>query len=71
MLIVDAGGGTIDISSYAVTGSDPLQVEELFEPQCESKFTRIQFLSSCDAPPRFNVAGWRIRYNKGKEDGIR
>ncbi|KAF9782380.1 hypothetical protein BJ322DRAFT_1010304 [Thelephora terrestris] len=34
VLIVDAGGGTIDISSYVVTGDAPLQVEELFRPEC-------------------------------------
>ena len=36
MLVVDAGGGTIDISSYAVTSNTPLQVEELFQPKCQS-----------------------------------
>ena len=34
VLIVDAGGGTIDISSYVVTEDSPLRVEELFEPKC-------------------------------------
>ncbi|KAF9782375.1 hypothetical protein BJ322DRAFT_1111242 [Thelephora terrestris] len=34
VLIVDAGGGTIDISSYVVTSGAPLQVEELFRPEC-------------------------------------
>ena len=33
MLVVDAGG-TIDISSYVVTNNAPLQVEELFGPEC-------------------------------------
>ena len=35
-LIIDAGGGTIDISTYKVLSNDPLRVEELYEPQCES-----------------------------------
>jgi len=35
-LIIDAGGGTIDISTYKVLGNRPLRVEELYEPQCES-----------------------------------
>ena len=35
VLIVDAGGGTIDISSYVVTEDEPLQVEELFQPECQ------------------------------------
>ena len=34
-LIVDVGGGTIDISSYKVLSNCPLQVEELYEPKCE------------------------------------
>ncbi|KAF9650933.1 hypothetical protein BDM02DRAFT_3127282 [Thelephora ganbajun] len=33
VLIVDAGGGTIDISSYAVLDNAPLQVGELFRPE--------------------------------------
>jgi len=33
-LIIDAGGGTIDISTYKVLNNWPLQVEELYEPKC-------------------------------------
>ena len=36
VLIIDAGGGTIDISAYTVINSRPLQVEELYEPECKS-----------------------------------
>jgi len=36
VLIIDAGGGTIDISTYKVISNGPLQVEELYEPKCES-----------------------------------
>jgi len=36
VLIIDAGGGTIDISTYKVLSNRPLQVEELYEPKCES-----------------------------------
>jgi hypothetical protein len=35
-LIIDAGGGTIDISTYKVLSNGPLRVEELYEPKCES-----------------------------------
>ena len=35
-LIIDAGGGTIDISTYTVLSNGPLRVEELYEPKCES-----------------------------------
>ncbi|KAF9650929.1 hypothetical protein BDM02DRAFT_3213948 [Thelephora ganbajun] len=34
VLIIDAGGGTIDISTYKVLNNGPLQVEELYEPKC-------------------------------------
>ena len=40
VLVVDAGGGTIDISSYAVLDNGPLQVEELFQPKCQ--FVRLR-----------------------------
>ena len=39
-LIIDAGGGTIDISTYKVLGSGPLRVEELYEPKCESDLSQ-------------------------------
>jgi len=35
VLIIDAGGGTIDISTYTVLNHRPLQAEELHEPKCE------------------------------------
>ena len=35
ILVVDAGGGTIDISTYTILDNLPLQVEELYEPDCE------------------------------------
>jgi len=41
-LIIDAGGGTVDISIYRVLGNGPLQVEELYEPSCESGPSRWQ-----------------------------
>ena len=41
VLIIDAGGGTIDISTYKVLNDEPLQVEELYEPECE--FGRLQW----------------------------
>ena len=44
VLIVDAGGGTIDVSSYVVTRNSPLQVEEEFQSQCQ--YTRLQLLTA-------------------------
>ena len=40
-LIIDAGGGTIDISTYKVLSNGPLRVEELHEPKCEPDSTRL------------------------------
>ena len=36
VLIIDAGGGTIDINTYKVLSNGPLHVEELYEPKCGS-----------------------------------
>jgi hypothetical protein len=33
-LIADAGGGTLDISAYAVKGTSPLTIEEIAPPDC-------------------------------------
>ena len=33
-LIADAGGGTLDISSYAIKGTSPLSMEEIAPPDC-------------------------------------
>jgi hypothetical protein len=33
-LVADAGGGTLDISSYAVCGTTPLVMEEIAPPDC-------------------------------------
>ncbi|KAF8843777.1 hypothetical protein BDN67DRAFT_1023775 [Paxillus ammoniavirescens] len=33
-LVADAGGGTLDISSYAVRGTSPLVIEEVAPPDC-------------------------------------
>ncbi|KAG1739210.1 uncharacterized protein EDB91DRAFT_1053992 [Suillus paluster] len=40
-LVADAGGGTLDISSYAVRGTNPLVIEEVAPPDCENAVTRI------------------------------
>ena len=34
VLVVDAGGGTLDVSSYTVNSTSPLKVEEFHEPKC-------------------------------------
>ncbi|KAG8903284.1 hypothetical protein FRB99_003525 [Tulasnella sp. 403] len=35
IIVADAGGGTIDVSSYHVTSGSPLRVQEATEAQCE------------------------------------
>jgi hypothetical protein len=37
-LVADAGGGTLDISSYAVRGTTPLVMEEIAPPDCSLSF---------------------------------
>jgi len=46
VLIIDAGGGTVDISTYVVISNGPLHVEELYEPTCESAPSRYQVFRS-------------------------
>ena len=46
-IVADAGGGTLDISSYAIRGTAPLVIEEIAPPDCE--YMRF----------RANVAGFR------------
>jgi len=46
VLIIDAGGGTIDISTYTVLSIGPLQVEELYEPECELDELRCRIFHS-------------------------
>lgn len=33
-IVADAGGGTLDISSYAIKGTSPLVIEEIAPPDC-------------------------------------
>ena len=34
-MIIDAGGGTVDISAYSFTSTTPLSVEEIAAAECE------------------------------------
>ena len=67
VLIVDAGGGTIDISSYLVTDNLPLQVKELFQSKCRSACPRLP-MRLLTYYARF-IAGRRIRHREGKGGG--
>ena len=33
-IVADVGGGTLDVNTYEVTHTRPLQVEEMVEPDC-------------------------------------
>jgi hypothetical protein len=48
-LIADAGGGTLDISSYAIKGTHPLVMEEIAPPDC--KLARLD----CSTIPKLNL----------------
>ena len=65
-LIIDAGGGTIDISTYKVLNTRPLRVEELYEPQCESDPSQGQ--AFYNAHYRHGTR-WRACYGEGNSDG--
>lgn len=39
--MVDAGGGTLDISSYAIKSTSPLLIEEIAPPDCTSSFRSL------------------------------
>ena len=34
-MILDAGGGTVNISSYAFTSKEPFRASEIAPPSCE------------------------------------
>jgi hypothetical protein len=46
-MIIDAGGGTVDISTYTFTSATPIKVKEIAIPACKC-------LHSLDVP--FNLA---------------
>lgn len=35
-MIIDAGGGTVDLSTYLFTGMTPVSAEEIAAPTCKS-----------------------------------
>ena len=45
MVIVDAGGGTVDISSYSRNQEG--NFEEIAPPQCSLNFFRLQYFENC------------------------
>ena len=47
IMVVDAGGGTVDISSYAFKSAAPLSVEETAAPDCRRGHCGILKASRC------------------------
>ena len=48
--MADAGGGTLDISSYAIKSVSPLLIEEIAPPDCTSSSFLSRFVSN---PPSY------------------
>ena len=67
-MIIDAGGGTIDISAYTVLDNGPLRVEESYEPQCESCQSSSQMLLFDSFHFRF-TARRGVCHGEGESDG--
>ena len=44
-MIIDAGGGTVDISSYSFLSMSPLSVEEVTAADCELPLRHIWLVS--------------------------
>lgn len=62
-LVADAGGGTLDISSYAVRATTPLVMEEIAPPDCPSSSTLPDVCSPYSCFRRFCWVG--LRQSKG------
>lgn len=48
--MADAGGGTLDISSYAIRGTSPLVIEEIAPPDCTSALLPSFFFNLTRSP---------------------
>ena len=70
VLIIDAGGGTIGISTHRVLSNEPLRVEELHEPKCEPDPSRLQVFPFDNIHFRFDPRR-RACNRKGNSDGTR
>ena len=49
VLVVDAGGGTVDVSSYTVDSTTPLKVVEFHEPKCNGLICNLTHWTDRDA----------------------
>ena len=73
-MVIDAGGGTIDISSYTVNSASPLEVEEFCEPTCNVPYLFIEPVGLTGKPGFYQggevVAARATAYAEGKLDII-
>lgn len=44
-MIVDAGGGTVDLSTYTFAEAKPIEIEEIAPPGCKPSINRVLSLS--------------------------
>lgn len=62
--MVDAGGGTIDVSAYVVEKVQKLSVKELFAPECE--ISRLTYFYTSELASNRSDAWICNRYEKGR-----
>lgn len=52
VMLIDAGGGTVDISTYSFTSISPISLHELAPPDCKAPKIYIYFkYVNLDLPP--------------------
>ena len=50
--VIDAGGGTVDISTYKFTGDSPVEIEEIVAPGCKCGLSSLASSpAECTVPP--------------------
>jgi len=76
-LIIDAGGGTIDISTYKALNIRPLQAEELNEPKCMIQGAEFVTIRATDAVKgmwrgsRFNTPENLAAFSQRFDEGVK
>lgn len=69
-LVLDAGGGTLDVTSYRVSNTDPIELEEIATPDCTS--VKANFISGGGlSNPRAGRFAGSIFVNKAAKELLR
>ncbi|KAF9783757.1 hypothetical protein BJ322DRAFT_877685 [Thelephora terrestris] len=77
VLIIDAGGGTIDISTYKVLSNTPLKAEELYESKCLYQGGEIVTARATEkvkgmlTGSRFNTSENLAAFSQRFDDGVK